>query len=107
MMKKIQLLVLVVITLVSCSKKWSENNKREFIKSCTTMSIQNEIPEDKVTDYCYCLLEKTMLRYEEDKWLSEVTTEFVKQSDMSCLIDLGLIEEADTSGNNLEISGGY
>lgn len=106
MIKKIQLVVLVTITLVSCSKKWSEGSQREFIKSCTTMSIQNNIPEDKVTDYCYCLLEKTMLRYEEDNWISEVSEEFMTEADKTCLIDSGL-EVSDSLSAEIEISGGF
>lgn len=105
-MRKIYLLVLVVITLFSCSKQWSEGSKREFIKSCTTMSIQNKIPEDKVTDYCYCLLEKTMMRYDEDNWISEVSDDFMADADITCLIESDL-EVSDSSAVEVNITGGF
>lgn len=100
------LLVVSMLILSSCSKKWSQTNQREFVKSCTTMSIQSEIPEEKVSDYCYCLLEKTMLKYDEDRWLEEITPTFVSESDKSCLIELELFDESDST-SFIEISGGY
>lgn len=51
---------LVTLTL-SCKRKWSEQNKKDFVAACEKKQL-NELGA-VASPYCQCLLQKVMERY--------------------------------------------
>ena len=60
-MKKIMAL-LFVVTCFSCKRKWSENDKSEFLGGCLKAAIR-DMGEEKAKPYCNCLLKKIVDKY--------------------------------------------
>ena len=61
---KIVVLVLGLIFMTSCSRKWTDKDKSEFLSGCLSASVKDTlIGEVYARDYCSCLLQKVVEHY--------------------------------------------
>ncbi|MFL5811397.1 MAG: hypothetical protein ACJ749_17875 [Flavisolibacter sp.] len=56
------LILFFAVALFSCKRKWTENDKSEFLGGCLKTAIR-DMGEDKAKPYCSCLLQKIVQKY--------------------------------------------
>jgi len=61
-----QLLLLVVVSLISCRETWTIGTKNRFYESCTTEAIGIDSNEQRVQQFCDCVFEKMKKKYEHE-----------------------------------------
>jgi len=60
-MKKI-VTIIIIISLLSCKRKWTTEDKTEFLGGCLKAAIK-DLGEEKAKPYCNCLLDKIVIHY--------------------------------------------
>jgi hypothetical protein len=61
-MKGIAVLLLLCSLLFSCKRKWTQEDKSEFLGGCIKTAI-TDLGEERAKPYCSCLLNKMLERY--------------------------------------------
>jgi hypothetical protein len=56
------ILFLLVLCLLSCKRKWTQDDKAEFLGGCLRTATNN-LGEDRAKPYCNCLLQKMVEKY--------------------------------------------
>ncbi|MGZ5190183.1 MAG: hypothetical protein ACXWCZ_04130 [Flavisolibacter sp.] len=54
--------ILIIICFLSCKRKWTTEDKTEFLGGCLKGAIK-DMGEEKAKPYCSCLLDKIVVRY--------------------------------------------
>ena len=60
-MKKI-ISIFIIVCLLSCKRKWTTEDKTEFLGGCLKGAIK-DMGEEKAKPYCTCLLDKVVTKY--------------------------------------------
>jgi hypothetical protein len=61
-MRNFFLLLLCVLFLVACKRKWTDNDKADFYSGCLNSATKNHDIKDPKS-YCSCLLQKIVAKY--------------------------------------------
>ena len=56
------LTIFIFICLLSCKRKWTTEDKTQFLGGCLKGAIK-DMGEEKAKPYCTCLLNKVVTRY--------------------------------------------
>ena len=56
-------LPLLLLTAVACKRKWSDDDKVQFVSGCIGGGALRDLGETKAKAYCNCMLQKAMARY--------------------------------------------
>jgi hypothetical protein len=54
--------VFLILVLLSCKRKWTSEDKTEFLGGCLKTALK-DMPEEKAKPYCNCLLNKIVTKY--------------------------------------------
>jgi hypothetical protein len=64
-MKKI-ISIFIMVSFISCKRKWTPDDKTEFIGGCLKGALK-DMKEEKAKPYCKCLLDKVVAKYPNAK----------------------------------------
>ena len=65
-MQKLGFFFLIIICFYSCKRKWTQEDKTQFLGGCLKGAIK-DMGESKAKPYCNCLLEKIVTKYPNAK----------------------------------------
>jgi len=53
----------ISVLIFSCKRKWTENDRTEFISGCMNGGAVSDMGKEKAREYCQCMLEKIIAKY--------------------------------------------
>ena len=80
-------LLVLILSLLSCKRKWTEKDKADFYSGCLSSATTNKDIKNPKT-YCSCLLQKVVTKYpnaNDAKYIKYDST--IKQLATECLKD--------------------